>query len=78
MSSARSATVLEASSASIVAERSSPLKSASSPNMSPDRSSVSAIVRPSPCVFVALNDPVRTTWQVSPGSPSRNTTSPAW
>jgi hypothetical protein len=64
-------------STSTVALRVSPPNMASSPKIAPGRSSVSVITRPSEWRRVTRAAPDRTTKQVSPTSPSRNTTCPA-
>ena len=61
MSPASSASAVESSSAWTVAERGSELNMASSPNMSPGRSSASVIVRPSVWSWVTRTEPERTT-----------------
>ena len=71
MSGPSSATAAVSSIASAVAERVSWRNIASSPNMSPARSSDSAIVRPSWWSRVSTTAPLRIRKQVSPGSPSR-------
>ena len=76
-SEARIATARVSASASTVAERVSPPNMASSPKMSPGRSSASVMILPSEWRRVTRTVPERITKQVSPLSPSRNTTSPA-
>jgi hypothetical protein len=61
MSPDSSASADESSSAWTVADRTSELNIASSPNMSPGRSSASVIVRPSVWSWVTRTDPLRTT-----------------
>ena len=70
------ATARIGSSTSTLAERVSPPNIASSPKIAPGRSSASVITRPSEWRRVTRPEPERTTKQVSPESPSRNTSSP--